>query len=244
MSEKKIITLEQEEMARATMGLGPPTPELLLDVPKGEVRPIFYWPDPVLGVPCADVPAFDEALKKLVSDLALTMYTVGGVGLSAPQIGIPLRVFVVDRLASEEPKAGRPASQLLVAVNPKLWVIDEAQIERPEGCLSFPGVYESIPRPSRVAVKAFNHRGEPWAMALSHDLSQAVQHEYDHVEGVTMLEHMDGPASFRTRMAMEALHKRLGKTPPTKPELKAEPSVSKGDRKAARKARKKARRRR
>jgi len=179
-----------EEMARETEGLGPPEPEMLKDCGDGEVRPILVYPSPRLRDDTADVLDFDDRLRKLVADLTTTMYTVGGIGLAATQIGETDRVFVIDLMNGQPPQKGRPPSQLLVAVNPKVWFIPGKTKRDAERCLSFPDAVENITRPHQIVMKAFNHRGKPYALGCAADLARAIQHEYDHLEGVLLIDHM------------------------------------------------------
>lgn len=181
---------QMEEMARETNGLGPPEPELLGDCGDGDVRPILVYPSPRLRDETADVPEFDDRLRKLVADLSMTMYTIGGVGLSATQIGEPDRVFVVDVLNGAPPQKGRPLNQLLVAVNPIVWPVPGKTKRDAERCLSFPDVVEVVERPASIIMKAFDHHGKPYALGCSADLSRAIQHEFDHLEDRLLIDYM------------------------------------------------------
>lgn len=177
------------EMVKETEGLGPPEPEILKDCGDGVVRPILVYPNPRLRDETAESD-FDERLRKLVADLATTMYAVGGVGLAAPQIGEPDRVFVIDLMNGQPPQKGRPPSQLLVAVNPIIWPVPGKERRDAERCLSFPDLVENVTRPSQVILKAYSHLGKPYALGCGADLARAIQHEYDHLEGVLLVDHM------------------------------------------------------
>jgi len=179
-----------EEMARETQGLGPPDPEHLSDCGDGEVRPVLVYPSPRLRDETAEVPEFDDRLRKLVADLATTMYTFNGIGLAATQIGEPDRVFVVDVLNGAPPQKGRPTNQLLVAVNPIVWPVPGKTKRDAERCLSFPDAVEVVERPASVIMKAFDHHGKPYALGCSADLGRAIQHEYDHLEGRLLIDYM------------------------------------------------------
>lgn len=181
---------EMEEMVLETEGLGPPEPELLGDCGDGDVRPILIYPSPRLRDETVDVPEFDDRLRKLVADLTTTMYTVGGVGLAAPQVGEPDRVFVVDVLNGAPHQKGRPTNQLLVVVNPIVWHVPGKTKRDAERCLSFPDTVEVVERPASVILKAFDHHGKPYALCCSADLSRAIQHEYDHLEGRLLIDYM------------------------------------------------------
>lgn len=180
-----------DDMVRETEGLGPPDPNLLLDCGDGELRPIITYPSPRLREMAGEVPAFDEELRKLVSDMAFTMYTVNGIGLAAPQIGVPARVFLVDIMNGVVSENGQPPAQLLVAVNPKIWAIPGKTRRDAERCLSFPDTVELITRPSQIVLKAYNHHGKPYALGCGSDLARAIQHEYDHLEGKLLIDYME-----------------------------------------------------
>jgi len=178
------------DMVRETEGLGPPDPEMLKDCGDGEVRPILSYPNPRLRDDTGPVIEFDARVRKLVADMAMTLYTIGGVGLAAPQLGEPERVFIIDILNGKPPEKGRPASQLLVAVNPRVWAVPGKIKRDAERCLSFPDAVEIITRPAQIILKAFNHHGKPYAMGCGGDLARAIQHESDHLEGKLLVDYM------------------------------------------------------
>jgi peptide deformylase len=182
--QPKMIPLEHFE---------PPEHDLLLDVPDGEVKGIVFYPDSVLKEVSQSVPDdfSQESLDQLISDMAFTMYSLGGVGLSAIQIAIPLRVFICDIFANAPPQKGRPASQLLVAVNPEIGWTSSEKTRIEEGCLSFPGCKESIARPSVVGLRGKSRKGKPFAIRAGGFLGRVIQHEMDHLEGITFIERME-----------------------------------------------------
>jgi len=184
------MSADLEEMAKETAGLGPPEPEMLADCGDGDIRPILVYPSPRLRDNTADVDDFDDRVRKLVADLTTTMYACGGIGLAATQIGESDRVFVIDLMNGKPPQEGRPPSQLLVAVNPQVWPIPGKTKRDAERCLSFPDSVENVTRPHQIILKAFNHKGKPYALGCSSDLSRAIQHEFDHLEGVLLIDHM------------------------------------------------------
>lgn len=182
--------VDLEDMAAETEGLGPPEPEMLRDCGDGEIRPILVYPNPRLRDDTAQVLDFDDRVRKLVADLATTMYAAGGIGLAATQIGEADRVFVVDVLNGQPPQKGKPTNQLLVAVNPKVWFIPGKVKRDAERCLSFPDAVELVTRPASIILKAHTHRGKPYAMGCSATLARAIQHEYDHLEGKLLVDYM------------------------------------------------------
>lgn len=145
------------------------------------LRPILTYPDPRLRDVAQPVERFDDELRQLVEDMAETMYDAPGCGLAANQIGVPLRVFVIDIADEGEP------SDLKVFVNPKIVKVSGNQSWR-EGCLSFPGVSEDVKRAGTVRVEARDVEGNPFELEATGLLAVAIQHENDHLNGVLMVD--------------------------------------------------------
>ncbi len=145
------------------------------------IREILVYPDPRLREVARVVERVDDEIRTLIEDMAETMYAAPGVGLAATQIGVPLRVFVIDVASDDEP------SNLLVFVNPEILERDGTQSYR-EGCLSFPGVSEEIKRAARVRVRALDRDGKPFELEATGLLSVAIQHENDHLDGELMID--------------------------------------------------------
>jgi len=142
------------------------------------VQEIRLFGDPVLTTPAAPVVDFDKELRKLVQDLTDTMIAAPGAGLAAPQIGVPLRVFVWD-----------VDEQLGHLINPSLDLSDEIQ-EGEEGCLSFPSLSYPTRRAMRVVAKGWNMHGEPVTVEGSELLARAIQHETDHINGIVFIDRL------------------------------------------------------
>lgn len=142
------------------------------------VQPIRYFGDPVLVTPAQPVIDFDKELRKLVKDLTETMLEAPGAGLAAPQIGVPLRVFVWD--------VDEAIGHL---VNPTLELSTEQQ-EGEEGCLSFPNLVYPTPRAFRAVAKGFTMHGEPITVEGTELLARALQHETDHLDGVLFIDRL------------------------------------------------------
>jgi len=140
------------------------------------IQPIRLFGDPVLTTPATDVTDFDKELRVLVADLTQTMLDAPGAGLAAPQIGVPLRVFVWD-----------VDEALGHLVNPTLDLSDEMQ-DGEEGCLSFPEIRYDTPRAMHVVAKGFNMHGEPVTIQGTEFLARALQHENDHLNGVLFID--------------------------------------------------------
>ncbi len=145
------------------------------------IREILVYPDPRLREVASPVERVDEEIRTLIEDMAETMYAAPGVGLAATQIGVPLRVFVIDIASEEEP------SNLLAFVNPEILEREGSQTYR-EGCLSFPGVSEDVKRAAHVRVRALDRNGEPFELEATDLLAVAIQHENDHLDGELMID--------------------------------------------------------
>ena len=142
------------------------------------IQQIRLFGDPVLTTPAVPVTTFDKELRKLVKDLTETMQDAPGAGLAAPQIGVPLRVFVWD-----------VDEALGHLVNPTLDLSDEMQ-EGDEGCLSFPELRFNTPRAMRAVAKGFNMYGDPVVIEGTEFLARALQHETDHLDGIVFIDRL------------------------------------------------------
>lgn len=142
------------------------------------VQPIRHFGDPVLVTPAQPVIDFDKELRVLVKDLTETMLEAPGAGLAAPQIGVPLRVFVWD--------VDEAIGHL---INPTLELSSEQQ-EGDEGCLSFPDLIYPTPRAFRAVAKGFTMHGEPIIVEGTELLARALQHETDHLDGVLFIDRL------------------------------------------------------
>lgn len=141
--------------------------------------------DPVLKTPCNPVTVFDAKLHRLFDDMIETMYAAPGVGLAAPQVGVPLRIFVVDL------SLGRDPASLIVMVNPEFVSREGLQLEE-EGCLSVPGFNATVVRPLRAVVKGLNRDGQEQVQEGRDLLARAFQHEMDHLDGTLFIDHLRG----------------------------------------------------
>jgi peptide deformylase len=140
------------------------------------IQEIRYFGDPVLTTPASPVVDFDKELRVLVKDLTDTMLDAPGAGLAAPQIGVPLRVFVWD-----------VDEALGHLINPTLTLSEEMQ-DGEEGCLSFPELRYETPRAMRAVAMGFNMYGEPITVEGSEFLARALQHETDHLDGILFID--------------------------------------------------------
>jgi peptide deformylase len=145
------------------------------------VLPILTYPDPRLKAVAQPVLVVDDEIRTLASNMAETMYAAAGVGLAANQVGVLLRIFVIDIADEDSP------SELIVFINPELVETDGEQIYS-EGCLSFPGASEDIRRAATLRVRALNAKGEEFELFADGLLAVAIQHENDHLNGVLMID--------------------------------------------------------
>lgn len=145
------------------------------------VREIRRLGDPVLREKCRAVEAVDEEVRLLVEDLMETMYAAEGIGLAAPQVGVPLRIFVYD-IADPEVSPG-------ALINPVV-VEREGTVKEEEGCLSIPGLTELVERSARVVVKGLDADGNEVRLEAEGLLSRCLQHEADHLDGLLFLDRL------------------------------------------------------
>jgi peptide deformylase len=141
------------------------------------VRPIVKWGDPVLHRPSEPVTTIDADLRTLLADMVETMYAAPGIGLAAPQIGVPLRVIVIDLSVGED------KGQLIQLVNP-VFLTRAGEQRHEEGCLSIPGFGGSPVRPARVVVKGLDAEGTERTYEGTELLARAFCHEIDHIDGL------------------------------------------------------------
>ena len=149
------------------------------------LKPIVRYGKPGLQSHAAPVEAFDADLNRLIDDMVETMYAAPGVGLAAPQVGVPLRVCVIDL------SVGKSGGELFALVNPEFVERDGMQLED-EGCLSVPGFTAIVPRPARVVVRARDRDGAERTIEGTGLLARALQHELDHLDGRLFLDRLRG----------------------------------------------------
>ena len=153
------------------------------------VRTILHYPDARLREPGKKVEAISTELERLIDDMAETMYAAPGCGLAATQLGEPWQIFVVDCASDGEP------SDLRVFVNPEILSTD-GSVASDEGCLSFPSAREEVERADKVRVRAQDRDGRWFELDADGLLAIAIQHEYDHLQGVLMIDRL-GPLKKR-----------------------------------------------
>lgn len=151
---------------------------------------VLRYPDARLHKAAAPVTVFDEPLKKLVRDMAETMYAAPGIGLAASQVDVHKQVIVIDVSERQD--------SLVVLVNPE--IVEASGIsDIEEGCLSVPGVYDIVERAERVKVRAFDQNGNPFTLEAQGLLAVCIQHEMDHLKGKVFVEYLSPLKQQRVR---------------------------------------------
>lgn len=149
------------------------------------LRPILKYGEAPLHRKAEPVAAITPDIERLIDDMIETMYAAPGVGLAAPQVGVPLRIFVVDL------SVGRERDGLITVVNPEFVQRDGMQLEE-EGCLSVPGFNATVVRPATAVVKGLDRHGEPIEKEGTGLLARAFQHEMDHLDGTLFVDRLRG----------------------------------------------------
>jgi peptide deformylase len=149
------------------------------------IRPILKYGDTTLHERARPVDAISADIVTLVDDMIETMYAAPGVGLAATQVGVPLRIFVVDVSLGHDPSA------LIVMINPEFIEREGVQLEE-EGCLSVPGFNATVVRPTRAIVKGLDRSGAEHQVEGSALLARAFQHEMDHLDGTLFVDRLRG----------------------------------------------------
>jgi peptide deformylase len=167
------------------------------------IRPIFETPDAVLRQISKPVETFDADLKILVADMFETMYAAPGIGLAAVQVGVPIRLLVID-LQEPEEEGGEPVRDPRVFINPEiLWHSDD-EVPYTEGCLSVPEQYAEVMRPDRIRATWRDVDGNPHEEEIDGLLAVCLQHEMDHLDGVLFIDHL-------SRLKRDMVLKKLAK---------------------------------
>ncbi len=160
---------------------------------------ILKEPDPILRKKSQEVEKVDQSMQRLMDDMLQTMYHAPGIGLAAPQVGVLKRIIVIDLSKDDEPK--KP----LYIVNPKIiWKSDEL-ISREEGCLSIPGYFAEVARPSKCKIQYLDYNGDKQEVEAEDLLSTCIQHEIDHCDGVLFIDYL-------SKLKKDMIIKKLIKT--------------------------------
>jgi peptide deformylase len=162
---------------------------------------ILHYPDKRLHKIAKPVEVFDERIRKLVKDMAETMYAAPGVGLAATQVDVHERIVVIDVSETHD--------ELRVFINPEiLWSSDERMIHE-EGCLSVPGIYDDVERAEKVRVRAQNEKGETYELDCEDLLAVCIQHEMDHLMGRVFVEYLSPLKQTRIKSKMKKLERAM-----------------------------------
>ena len=146
------------------------------------ILPILEYPDPRLRKKAKPVVTVDDDIKRLVDDMFETMVDSHGIGLAASQVDVHQRVIVMDLMED--------GSQPRVFINPEIEVLNDTTEPYDEGCLSVPGFYETVARPSNVMISALDRGGKPFKEKASGLLAICIQHEIDHLEGKLFVDYL------------------------------------------------------
>jgi peptide deformylase len=158
------------------------------------VLDILEYPDSRLRKVASPVAAVTAEIRKLVADMAETMYAAPGVGLAATQVNVHKRVLVID--------VSEARNDLRVFINPEI-VAAEGEVECEEGCLSVPGYYDKVIRAAQITVRAQNERGETFELSTDGMLAVCVQHEMDHLEGKLFVDYLSDLKRERIRKKLD-----------------------------------------
>jgi len=186
------------------------------DVPiDADALHLVLYPDPTLRVRAAPVEGVDDDVRKIVRRMLEVMYEEQGIGLAAPQIGVSRRIFVLhvppnddDRTLDSDPPSATDGP--MVFINPEITALEEAPEAFEEGCLSLPDIRGDVLRPPIATVKALDAKGNTFTMRCGGLLARCVQHEFDHLEGVLIIDRMTQMSRLRTRLAVRDLERDAG----------------------------------
>ncbi|MEJ5237285.1 peptide deformylase [Limisphaera sp. VF-2] len=180
------------------------------------VLEVVQYGHPILRQKGRRIERITPDLRQLIADMFETMYAAHGIGLAAQQVGQALQLTVLDlRDVTDRPSTleldGQPADPAslmpLVLINPQIQPL-APEVVGPEGCLSFPDIYADIARPEKIEVRALDGEGRPLHFRCGGLLARAIQHEYDHLQGILFIDRMDRATRQRLQPELEALQAR------------------------------------
>ena len=158
------------------------------------IRTILHYPDPRLRQVAQPVATVDDEIRRLVDDMAETMYAAPGIGLAAVQINVALRVVTIDISES--------CNALQVFINPQILQRDGKQVFE-EGCLSVPGIYDEVERAQHIRLRALNRDGQPFELEAEGLFATCIQHEIDHLDGKVFVDYLSRLKQTRIRKKLE-----------------------------------------
>ena len=162
---------------------------------------ILHYPDPRLYKVAARVTRVDDSIRKLVADMAQTMYAAPGVGLAATQVDVHKQVIVIDVSVTHD--------QLKVFINPEI-LETQGNSELEEGCLSVPGIYDKVPRAERIKVRALDASGASFELEADGLLAVCLQHEMDHLQGKVFVDYLSRLKRTRILTRIRKQERRAG----------------------------------
>ncbi|QDT64232.1 peptide deformylase [Calycomorphotria hydatis] len=160
---------------------------------------IVHYPHPALFFESAPVREINAQLRTIVSEMFELMYAANGIGLAANQVGLPLRLFVINPTGDKEEK-----DQEFVFLNPQILKRNGVAIGE-EGCLSLPDLHGDVRRAERITVEAYDLKGQPYRLELNDLPARVVQHEYDHIDGILFLDRLDPEDKAKLDAALEEM---------------------------------------
>lgn len=160
---------------------------------------ILKYPDSRLHTIAKWVDQVDDGVRKLVDDMVETMYDAPGIGLAATQVDVHREIIVID--VSEE------RNKLKVFINPRL-TRATGEADREEGCLSVPGIYDTVSRAAEITVEALNRDGEPFTLDADDLLAVCIQHEMDHLKGKVFVEYLSSLKQARIRTKLKKAQRK------------------------------------
>lgn len=170
---------------------------------------ILHYPAPVLRRKAAAIDGATEEVRAVARRMIELMREAEGIGLAAPQVGLPWRLFVIDVPPAEDRRPeDDPATCTrgpIVCINPKLTDPSRDLVPFEEGCLSLPDIRGEVRRPSRITIRATDPEGRPFTIPAAGLLARCAQHELDHLDGVLILDRMTQPSKLKNRLAVRAL---------------------------------------
>lgn len=159
------------------------------------IRTILHYPDPRLRKKAEPVTQVDDDVRRLIDDMAETMYAAPGIGLAATQVDVHKRIIVID--------ISQDHNDLRVFINPEIIARDGEEVME-EGCLSVPGIFEPVTRAATIKVKALDRAGAPFGLETDGLLAVCIQHEIDHLEGRVFVDYL-------SRLKQQRIQKKLDK---------------------------------
>lgn len=162
---------------------------------------ILHYPDTRLKKVASPVTRVDDRIRKLVRDMAETMYDAPGIGLAATQVDVHEQVIVIDLSETKD--------ELRIFINPKLIEVTGEKKPYEEGCLSVPGVYDQVERPDHVRVAALDENGQPFELKAVGLLAVCIQHEMDHLRGKVFVEYLSQLKQSRIKTRMRKLEREM-----------------------------------